>query len=239
MGKKKPGKQPHRIVPSVGITPAQAQAFYNIMGANDALSCVLIGASYLDNALGSLLENFLINDSGKGDTKVAIKLLTEPFAPLSTYSARYRMCYALGFYSQTEYDNLSSIGNIRNRFAHSHEPIDFEHEDIIAMCNGLKGNPMEGLDGIPFTPEEVDWETYGRAMAMMANMPAARVRFTETVGRLWRRLVLMAHAVQRQHRPTGVQKLLFEHPPRWLAPILCTRRCESRINRYRCVLVPA
>ena len=22
----------------------------------------------------------------------------------------------------------------------------------------------------------------------------------------------------------------------WLAPILCTRRCESRINRYRCVL---
>ncbi|MHB1423868.1 MAG: hypothetical protein ACYC3I_11865 [Gemmataceae bacterium] len=26
---------------------------------------------------------------------------------------------------------------------------------------------------------------------------------------------------------------------KWLAPILCTRRCESRINRYRCVLVPA
>jgi hypothetical protein len=25
----------------------------------------------------------------------------------------------------------------------------------------------------------------------------------------------------------------------WLAPILCTRRCESRINRYRCVLGPA
>jgi hypothetical protein len=25
----------------------------------------------------------------------------------------------------------------------------------------------------------------------------------------------------------------------WLAPVLCTRRCESRINRYRCVLVPA
>lgn len=22
----------------------------------------------------------------------------------------------------------------------------------------------------------------------------------------------------------------------WLAPILCTRHCESRINRYRCVL---
>jgi hypothetical protein len=25
----------------------------------------------------------------------------------------------------------------------------------------------------------------------------------------------------------------------WLAPILCTRCCESRINRYRCVLGPA
>jgi hypothetical protein len=25
----------------------------------------------------------------------------------------------------------------------------------------------------------------------------------------------------------------------WLAPILCTRRCESRINRYRRVLGPA
>jgi hypothetical protein len=41
---------------------------------------------------------------------------------------------------------------------------------------------------------------------------------------------------------TTVRLLLaqsLDPDPSWLAPILCTRRCESRINRYRWLLGPA
>jgi hypothetical protein len=59
------------------------------MNDGSALSCILLGHSHLDNALGSLLEHFLIADDVSG------RLLNDPFGILSSFSARLSMCYAL------------------------------------------------------------------------------------------------------------------------------------------------
>jgi DNA-binding MltR family transcriptional regulator len=215
MSKKKPrpGKGRRQVTPVRELLRTQQQNLLTAMGAGDPLTCVLIGAAYLENVLGSWLENFLINDGGQGDTKVSTGLLNDPFGPLGTFAARCKMCYALGLYSRTEYENLTLVGAIRNRFAHSHEPLDFDHEEIKALCHKLKSRTIVDQSGTQVPREEADQMQFGMEPGVS---PSARDRFTRVVMNLWSYLAIHAEAVQaeRRPRPTGLSQILFEYPPR-------------------------
>ena len=56
-------------------------------------------------------------------------------------SQKIQVCRALGIIGELSESHLNSIRAVRNQFAHTVFPIDFEHEAIAKECNGL---PMPG-----------------------------------------------------------------------------------------------
>ncbi len=58
------------------------------------------------------------------------KALFGRMAPLSTFSAKIELGYAVGLYSEPFHTNLNMIREVRNRFAHSFNALSFNHPDI-------------------------------------------------------------------------------------------------------------
>ena len=48
--------------------------------------------------------------------------------------------YALGLYDQVTRDGLHTVRKIRNKFAHSHKPLEFEQGEVADLCRQLKAN---------------------------------------------------------------------------------------------------
>ena len=48
--------------------------------------------------------------------------------------------YALGLYDQETRDGLHTVRKIRNKFAHSHKPLEFEQGEVADLCRQLKAN---------------------------------------------------------------------------------------------------
>src|SRR5689334_4681663 len=77
---------------------------------------VLILAANLDEMLRMLLRNyFLDNEKEKG----FLDKIFENEGPLSSFSSRIRLAFALGFINQELYHDLQIVRDIRNKFAHS------------------------------------------------------------------------------------------------------------------------
>ena len=98
------------------------------------LACALVCGAYIENATGALLEACMIDDPKANGPN---GLLNDPKGILSTASARADMCFCLGFIGATTHNNAKGIAGIRNLFAHSHVPLDFDNEHIRAACNEL------------------------------------------------------------------------------------------------------
>lgn len=73
---------------------------------------VIVSGSLIDKILEDILNSFLIDDA-KSD-----KEIFEGFGPLSSFSAKIKICYRLGLISQYEYKKLETFRSIRNYFAH-------------------------------------------------------------------------------------------------------------------------
>jgi DNA-binding MltR family transcriptional regulator len=96
------------------------------------LRCALVGASYLDASLGTLLKEGFVHRG-----KTADKML-EPGGLLSEFRARSDLAYCLGLVNEDEYRDLSTIAEIRNRFAHSYLSIDFKDNEVKRLCGELQ-----------------------------------------------------------------------------------------------------
>jgi|SRR5579883_98351 len=94
------------------------------------LACALIGAAAIEQALGSLLEKYLL---AGGTTE----RLLDPNGILGTFSARTDMAYCLGLISKKILHNAKLIGQIRNEFAHSHLSVNFTTKSIADLCKKL------------------------------------------------------------------------------------------------------
>ena len=56
---------------------------------------------------------------------------------MATFAARTHHAYLLGFIADNVYQDLCVIRDIRNRFAHSPEDLDFSDNEIKASCTRL------------------------------------------------------------------------------------------------------
>ena len=54
------------------------------------------------------------------------------------FRVNVEIAYALGLYDQETRDGLHTVRKIRNEFAHSRDPLKFEHGEIAALCRQLK-----------------------------------------------------------------------------------------------------
>jgi len=91
----------------------------------------LVALAFLDEMLRRLSEAKML------DRKIARKLLKYP-GPLSTVAPRTDVAYSLGWIGPKTYYDLVTIREIRNKFAHAHEPLTFTDAAIEALCAKLR-----------------------------------------------------------------------------------------------------
>jgi DNA-binding MltR family transcriptional regulator len=85
--------------------------------------CVILGASLLAEALETLIRS--VSRNTPDDIKTTIDPLFQGYAPLSTFSARLQIAFALGILPKNLRDKIEIIRRMRNDFAHEWGPIDF------------------------------------------------------------------------------------------------------------------
>jgi len=111
---------------------------------------ILIYATALEVQLANLLwQSF---EQSKHAEKTAIKPLFASMAPLSSFSAKIKMSYALNLITKTQFNNLERIRAIRNIAAHEQQPTTFQSEKINKICEKLEeaGQALEKIfDDIP------------------------------------------------------------------------------------------
>lgn len=98
--------------------------------------CVLLSVSYLEDALGKYVLSYL-----KGNKTFKKKMLNYN---LSNFSSRINFAYSIGLINEKLMNDLNIIRNIRNEFAHSFEPIDFNSEKIDKLVKGLQYKFRDG-----------------------------------------------------------------------------------------------
>jgi DNA-binding MltR family transcriptional regulator len=95
-------------------------------------AAALLAASFLDEQLKQALESVLVDDSK------LIKKLFEGYGPLSGFSARIDIAYAMGYLPRIIHRELHLIREIRNHFAHHPDLTDFATQTVKDKCAELR-----------------------------------------------------------------------------------------------------
>ncbi len=59
---------------------------------------------------------------------------------------KIEIAYALGLYDKEIRDGLRTVAKIRNKFAHSPEPMEFDHEKVAIKCRELNARTVQNPD---------------------------------------------------------------------------------------------
>ncbi|MCL4534996.1 MAG: hypothetical protein M1370_07560 [Bacteroidetes bacterium] len=124
------------------------KGFYEELQNESARGAVLIAAAFLDAQLRNLLSRSFVKNP-----KIVKKLLGtgREHAPLSSFSSRIDAAYCLGLISESMYDDLHRIRDIRNNFAHRMHGYSFDDPLIVSWCKSLK-LPKMVTDALPEFP---------------------------------------------------------------------------------------
>jgi DNA-binding MltR family transcriptional regulator len=187
MSKKKSKKK----IPILQDLSSDSQKMFNILNEESDLACVLIGTSFLDQCLASMLERYFIEDKDISDSM---------FNPsnngaLSTFSSRNNLAYLLGLINEYIHKDLRTIGKIRNFFAHAHFEITFEDGQIQVLCNKLDYiNKLEKRLGKEF---------------LSSCYNNSRNIFTTTVALISQQLLLLGLSIKRKEKNTAFIQHLY------------------------------
>ena len=133
---------------------------FDTLNEGSDLSCVLIGTSFLDESLRSLLQRYFI----KSNTS---KNILSPNGFLGSFASRCDLSYCLNLIDKKIHQDLKTIGEIRNLFAHSHLNISFAETEVISLtdklsyCDILKGTAMFSENTNP-TPKQIHTNSMNR-----------------------------------------------------------------------------
>lgn len=111
-------------------TPSYVRAMAEINNQT-ARGAAIAGTAYLDLLLRSVLEKKMRPYAQLQD------LLFENRGPLQDFSSRIQIAFAFHVIGSGAYIDLCILRDIRNAFAHSVEPLDFDRHDIAAKCENL------------------------------------------------------------------------------------------------------
>ena len=130
-----------RRFPTTGIeTDDIAKALYE--GESDR-GCALIAGAVAENALESIIRVHLVPMS-----KTKLDELFAAEGVLSSFSAKIKIAFALGFIDPPLRDHFDKMREIRNAFAHAKIAIDFKNPIIRRACVGL----LDSKDGKKIEP---------------------------------------------------------------------------------------
>jgi DNA-binding MltR family transcriptional regulator len=95
----------------------------------------IIAGSFLDKLLALVIERRLLPLDDDKMPSNQRKALFGRMAPLSTFSAKIKIGFAIGLYNVVAYRQFEMIREVRNKFAHRLEALDFNHPDIAKIVN--------------------------------------------------------------------------------------------------------
>ena len=104
--------------------------------------------------------------------------------PLGTLSSRRDAAYCLGLLSPSGFRDLQTIGEIRNRFAHSHLQLSFADTIVMELSGRLESHLELGCAGKSVEPDE---------LPLLAKRNNARARFSMSVVVIAQDVLLSAH----------------------------------------------
>lgn len=114
---------------------------YLIMQESDRGSAIMAGA-LVEESLTIAIRAFIV-DPGETTAKT---WFDSPSAPFGNFAAKIKLGRALAIYGENLETRLNLIKDIRNAFAHSSIPLDFEHPTLAAACVHLNADPEKFKD---------------------------------------------------------------------------------------------
>lgn len=95
-------------------------------------AAAIMAAAQVEDELTRALSRFFIDFPKRQHDK-----LFKSSGPLSTFAAKIQISFALGFFMEIVRKDLDLIRQIRNEFAHSLSPINFDSLQIMKKIDGL------------------------------------------------------------------------------------------------------
>lgn len=200
--------KPKNVPPTPDALNLSLDEFFRAINHQNHLACVLVTTSYLELCLSSLLRRYFVETSSTADEIFDYKTN----GVLTDISARSKMAYCLGLISSEIFTNLNEIGNIRNRFAHTHPELTFADADVQGICAKLKLPAMTGLQvtapttdpATPSTGATKATEISPAEFEEKYSDPKDRFAFIATTTAM--RILMSAHAVKRcDHQKNAVR----------------------------------
>jgi DNA-binding MltR family transcriptional regulator len=104
---------------------------FDALNKDSDMVCAIVATSYLNDALGAMLEKFFVGDKTKK------RLLKPDGGLLGTLRAKADVAYCLNLIVKERCTAIIRAGEIRNAFAHSDVELKFESDDIRELCSEL------------------------------------------------------------------------------------------------------
>lgn len=111
------------------------QLMHKELSGESERACAIVGVAYLDDYLGQVLQQYLLEHANAYNELLGSENLN---APLSSFGARIIISYGMGLISEADMEALRRLKKIRNRFAHSLK-MSFEDDEVKSHCQTLKG----------------------------------------------------------------------------------------------------
>lgn len=92
----------------------------------------LVAAALVEQYLALAIQGYFV-DLSEADKAH----LFDGYGPLSTFSARIRLGYAMGIFGPKVRSDLEIIHYVRNEFTRAHMPLSFDSDDIAVECAQL------------------------------------------------------------------------------------------------------
>ena len=119
----------------------EAMSYYNALHQESDRAAAILAAAYFENSLGKQIMDKFVDVNNEMRKKIF-----DGYGPLSTFSAKIDIAFALGLFNEETRKGLHSIRKIRNEFAHAPMPIKFNYNKIANLCRNLPCNTPSDAD---------------------------------------------------------------------------------------------
>lgn len=154
--------------------------FRELSHENDRVAAITC-AAWLDDTLSAAIATRFINLGKEWKERV----FDNQNAPLSTFSGKIVIGYALALFGSQTRADLDIIRWVRNQFAHHAQPVSFDRADISEKCLKIKTSRDDDARGFlkPLTDADAPKEHYLRASLRIGGQLLNQARANHTASR--------------------------------------------------------
>jgi hypothetical protein len=147
------------------------------------VACVILVTSFLNDALGALLDARFVGVSTKNI------ILAPENGLLGSLQAKANIAYCMNLITKGCASNIRRIGEIRNKFAHKFPAVTFNDAEVIEKVEKLTP-PRGQIQWIPDTPamREAGERIYGKGNPRLRFVMISQVLCSTIVTNAWEKL---------------------------------------------------